>query len=375
MMTVWCPRGLDWPAGVDVEPDHTIGDLSRLLPVLSLNDDYLARLDGASDVLWEPLWRLRTELRPVERALLACQPLRRLHFVRHGGGSALTTHHTYSRLQHTLGVFALAAHFCPDDDLLRAAALLHDVGHAPFSHALEQLDGIDHHRWTVETIPSPPIADILVRHSLDPQAVVTCIDGDPASILKNRDGILHADHLDSWVRSAQAGGILPQAAPEILERLYMAGPHLATDVEAAEMLVELIVAEARFHCSASNIGPNTVLAHLVQRLLDTGALAADDLATMVDTEVEQRLFEAPATKEEAKRLWYHPQTLGVHRLVGDETVPGARIVQVDRLYLAMPLVDDQIITQISSRAAGLLDEVQQLLGTYAVYWTEEQVDD
>jgi HD superfamily phosphohydrolase len=338
---------------------------------MSWGDDYLARLDGASDVLWEPLWRIRTELRPVEHALLACQPLRRLHFVRHGGGSALTTHHTHSRLQHTLGVFALVAHFCQDDDALRTAALLHDVGHAPFSHALEQLDGIDHHRWTVETIVSLPIADILARHDLDPQAVVACVDGEPANILKNRDGILHADHLDSWIRSAQAGGILPQAAPEILDRLYMAGPHLTTDVETAEMLVELIVAEARFHCSMANMGPNTMLARLVRRLLDTGALAADDLATMVDTEVEQRLFEAPATKEEARRLWYRPQTVGVRRLTGDEVVPGAHVVHVDHLYLATPMVDGQTVVQVSSRAAELLGSARQLLGTYAVYWTRE----
>jgi len=50
-----------------------------------------------------------------------------------------------NRLQHTLGVFSLVAHFCPENVLLRAAALLHDVGHAPFSHALERLDGVDHH--------------------------------------------------------------------------------------------------------------------------------------------------------------------------------------------------------------------------------------
>jgi hypothetical protein len=330
--------------------------------------DYLARLDGAAAVLWEPLWRIRTELRPVERALLASKPMRRLHFVCHGGGSALTTHHTHSRLQHTLGVFSLVARFCPDDDLLRVAALLHDVGHAPFSHALEQLDGVDHHRWTVECLLSPPIADILARHSFEPQSVVDCVDGDPVSILKNRDGILHADHLDSWVRSAQAGGILPQSAPEILTRLHLAGPHLETDVETAELLVDLIVTEARFHCSAANLGPNTVLAHLVRRLFDAGVLAPGDLAAMTDAEVERRLFGTPATKEEAKRLWYQSQAIGVQRLDNGDAPPGAHLAEMDHLYLAMPLVDGRAVTQVSSRAADLLDEAQRLRGTYAVYW-------
>jgi HD superfamily phosphohydrolase len=202
-------------------------------------EDYPARIDGAAGVLWEPLWRLRTDLRPVERALLACAPMRRLHFVHHGGGAYLGTQHTHSRLQHTLGVFSLVAHFCPGDDLLRAAALLHDVGH---------------HRWTIDRILSPPIADILTQHKLDPRAVLACIRGEPASPLRNGDGVVHADHLDSWVRSAQVGGILPLPAPELLARLRLSGSHLDMDVETAELLVDLIVAEARFHCSAANLG-------------------------------------------------------------------------------------------------------------------------
>ena len=103
--------------------------------------DYFAQLGTATNVLWEPLWRLNTKLRPVERALLICPPVRRLHFVHHSGASYLNTPHTYSRLQHSLGVFSLIAHFCPENYPLRAEALLHDVGHAPFSHASEQMEG------------------------------------------------------------------------------------------------------------------------------------------------------------------------------------------------------------------------------------------
>jgi uncharacterized protein len=220
----------------------------------------------------------------------------------------------------------------------------------------------------VERILESPVADILAGHGLEPQAVVACIDGNPASILKNHDGILHADHLDSWARSAQASGILPRPAPEILARLHLAGRNLETDVETAELLVDLIVAEAHFHCSAANMGPNAILAHLVQQLLDAGALMADDLPTMVDAEVEKWLFETPATKEEAQRLWYRSQTIGVQRLDNGDAPPGARLVEMDHLYLAMPLVDGRAVMQVSSQAADLLHEAQQLCGMYAVYW-------
>ena len=45
-------------------------------------------------------------------------------------------------------------------------------------------------------------------------------------------------------------------------------------------------------------------------------------------------------------------------------------MQMDHLYLAMPLADGQIVTQVSPRAAALMAEAQQLRGTYAVYWAE-----
>ena len=333
-------------------------------------EDYPARLDGAANALWEPLWRLRTELRPVERALLTSPPLRRLHFVHHGGGSYLSTPHTHSRLQHTLGVFALIAHFCPENDLLRAAALLHDVGHVPFCHTLEGLDGVDHHRWTIDRILSPPIADILTQHNLHPQSVLACISGETANLLRNDDDILHADHLDCWVRSAQVGGILPRPAPEVLARLRLRGPYLDTDIETAELLVDLIVAEARFYCTAANLGPNTILKHLVQQSLEVGVLTTNALATMTDSMVERVLFDTPVTAKEAKHLWYQPQTIVVRRLGNKDAPPGTHIVQMDHLYLAMPLADGQIVTQVSSRAAALVAEAQQLRGTYAVYWAE-----
>lgn len=334
--------------------------------------DYLARLDGAADALWEPLWRLRTELRPVERALLTCPPVRRLHFVHHGGGSRLSTPHTHSRLQHVLGVFALVAYFCPDDDLLRAAALLHDVGHMPFCHTLEGLGGVDHHYWARDHVLSPPITDILVQYDLDPQAVLACISGEPVNLLRNNEGILHADHLDCWVRSAQVGGILPRPAPEILARIRLQGPYLDADVETVELLVDLIVAEARFYCTAANLGPNTILKHLVQQLLDARALTTDGLATMTDSMVERALFENPVTAEEAWRLWYQTCAIRVCRLGDEEPPPGAHVVQMDHLYLAMPLTDGQIVTKVSPRAERLAAEAQELHGAYVVYWEVPQ---
>src|SRR5690625_1373094 len=89
---------------------------------------------GIGGSWFDPLWRVPVELSPLERALLDSWPVRRLGMVAHAGAAALTTTQTYSRLEHSLGVLALVAHFAPQDALARATALLHDVGHLPFSH-------------------------------------------------------------------------------------------------------------------------------------------------------------------------------------------------------------------------------------------------
>lgn len=74
----------------------------------------------------------------------------------------------HSRFQHSLGVAHLFRQLAcelnrqgtplSDEELLvgTCAALLHDIGHSPFSHALEGVLGKKHHEeWTQEIILSP----------------------------------------------------------------------------------------------------------------------------------------------------------------------------------------------------------------------------
>lgn len=70
----------------------------------------------------------------------------------------------YPLIEHTLGVLALVAHFRPEDELLRVAALLHDIGHLPLSHTLEGVAGLDHHAIGVQLVQSDPIRPVLEKH-------------------------------------------------------------------------------------------------------------------------------------------------------------------------------------------------------------------
>src|SRR5690625_7447240 len=86
---------------------------------------------GIGGSWFDPLWRVPVELSPLERALLDSWPVRRLGMVAHAGAAALTTTQTYSRLEHSLGVLALAPHSPPRAAPARPPGRLTAAGHRP----------------------------------------------------------------------------------------------------------------------------------------------------------------------------------------------------------------------------------------------------
>jgi uncharacterized protein len=155
-------------------------------------------------------------LSPVEAALVDTRAFQRLRRVRQLG----LTHLVYpgaehSRFTHALGVCHVAGQLAGtlaaagwgfDVGLVRIAALLHDLGHPPFSHAGEK--GVRHEHMTLRLVRAGEIADVLVAHGVDPDAVAALVagTGDPAACAIVA-GQVDADRMDYLLRDARMCGV------------------------------------------------------------------------------------------------------------------------------------------------------------------------
>jgi HD superfamily phosphohydrolase len=130
------------------------------------------------EVIRDPLWD-NIRLDAAALAVLDTPSVQRLRYVRQLGHAFLVyPGATHSRFEHALGTYHLAKRaqalleergdlaLVPEEDRLsaRLAALLHDVGHYPFSHALEEAGFAHHEVLGVERLEHGALAEALTAH-------------------------------------------------------------------------------------------------------------------------------------------------------------------------------------------------------------------
>lgn len=155
-------------------------------------------------------------LRPVEAALVDTLPFQRLRRVRQLGLTAMVYPGAeHSRFTHSLGACHVAGQLAEtlardgwtgDVGLVRVAALLHDLGHPPFSHAGEL--GMHHEAMTARLVRGGEVAEALRAHGIDPEDVAGLLEGRGDPVGKALvSGQLDADRMDYLLRDARACGV------------------------------------------------------------------------------------------------------------------------------------------------------------------------
>jgi HD superfamily phosphohydrolase len=172
----------------------------------------------------DPLWNsIRVDSQA--RRLVDTRAFQRLRYVRQLGLAHLVyPGATHSRFEHALGAYHLAGvalallreggqltGIAEDEaDIVRCAALLHDIGHYPFSHALEEIGVIHHEDVARPLIEDGPVAEHLVAR-LGPHAprrVWDLVRGTSESPLQGLiSGSLDLDKIEYLKRDALMCGV------------------------------------------------------------------------------------------------------------------------------------------------------------------------
>jgi len=128
----------------------------------------------------------------------------------------------HSRFTHSLGAFHLMTRVLDrfseryeinseDRVAVRAAALLHDVGHGSFSHVMEKVLNFHHEQWTVQVVKSEEteIGQLLRAYSNElPQKIASIIEGKfhPSALAQLVSSQLDVDRMDYLLRDSLMTG-------------------------------------------------------------------------------------------------------------------------------------------------------------------------
>jgi len=265
----------------------------------------------AVEIVRDPLWN-NIRLDPVSFELIDTPAFQRLRYVRQLGLAFLVyPGATHARFEHALGTYHLARRTLAlfeelhdfgaigreECSLVRAAALLHDVGHYPFSHALEEIGAMHHEEVARPLIAEGEVAEILRRELGQdaPERILALIRGESASPLQGLiSGSIDLDKLDYLRRDAFMCGV---SYGEIdVDRLINAltivrdpetgEPRVGMIEKGLSALESLLFAKYQMYRNVywhhAVRSATAMYKRLVADALDTGALDAQTLAGFTD---------------------------------------------------------------------------------------------
>ncbi len=301
------------------------------------------------EVVRDPLWsniRVERDL----RAVIDTPVVQRLRYVRQLGHAFLVyPGATHTRFEHALGAYHLArraldhlgevagqAAVGPDDGrIVRLAALLHDIGHYPFSHALEEAGLPRHEALAERRLADPELAAALGEIGVRPERLLPLIRGTSDAPLAGLiSGSVDVDKLDYLSRDAMMCGV-PYGVIDVerlLDSLTLvdgagAGgrPALALHEKGLAALESLLFAKYQMYRNVywhhAVRSATAMFKRLVRGAIAAGSLRADEVATATDDGFSHDLQRIDATglaaALRARRLAKRAVELPAHDLPPD----------------------------------------------------------
>ncbi|MFH1722895.1 MAG: HD domain-containing protein [Candidatus Altiarchaeota archaeon] len=212
-------------------------------------------------------------LSDLEVELVDTPAMQRLRNIRQNGlCSYVYPSMTSTRFEHSLGVMHLAGKVgrhlnlkSKNSKALRAAGLLHDVGHAPFSHTSDELlskRNIFHEEQSARIIQQTEVAKILRRHGLNPNLIADLVvgGGRMGKILSSE---IDVDKMDYLLRDAHYAGVAYGLADleRIIESIKLTHSDVVLDAGSLEAVESLLISRGLMY--------QTVYWHKTKRIAES----------------------------------------------------------------------------------------------------------
>jgi HD superfamily phosphohydrolase len=284
---------------------------------------------AAPVIVRDPLWDT-IRLDPVAVRIVDSAPFQRLRHIKQLGHAHLVyPGATHTRFDHALGVYHLAGRALAvmsergsleDVDptelrLIPLAGLLHDIGHYPFSHALEELESSripgHHEALAARFVADAPVAAALAGLAPDAAARIDAlIRGQSSSPLQGLvSGSLDLDKIEYLKRDARFCGV-PYGevdADRLLHALTLARDpatgrqEVAVHEKGVASLESLLFAKYQMFRNVywhHAVRAATVLyKRIASDALDAGLLAAEELVGQTDEGVLFRIEQRASASE------------------------------------------------------------------------------
>ena len=270
----------------------------------------------------DPLWN-NIRVDAVALRLLDTPVVQRLRYVRQLGLVHLVyPGATHSRFEHALGAYHLSRRTLSylreaggldgiaDDepDVVAAAALLHDVGHYPFSHALEEI-GVPHHEQVSRPLLTRGEVAEVCRSEIGtdaPERIYALVCGTSMSPLQGLvAGSLDLDKMDYLKRDALMCGVPYGEIDEdrlmhalvVLDDPITARPRVGLRAKGLSALQSLLFAKYQMYRNVywhhAVRSATAMYKRLVEDVLAAGEIEADMLSGFTDEGLLHALEQKP----------------------------------------------------------------------------------
>ncbi|MFB6200589.1 MAG: HD domain-containing protein [Halorhabdus sp.] len=260
------------------------------------------------------------EVEGVALSLLDTPAVQRLRHVSQLGTVTLvypSANHT--RFEHSLGVYHLADQALDhlgiagqQAERVRAAALLHDVGHGPYSHNVEDLihrHTGKYHDDVHDLVGTGDVEGVLTDHGLNPDAVADLVAGE-GELGQLVSGELDVDRMDYLARDAHHTGV-PYGTIDhgrlVRELRFRDGELVLAEgnVQTAEslLLARALMTPTVYSHHVARIA-KAMLRRASARLLEATDTDPASFRRMDDAELLVTLRSTASTAEMGRRLTY-----------------------------------------------------------------------